>query len=43
MEEKETTQRSDDNIWKIALALICAGIIAYGFSIQKTQQITSHT
>jgi len=35
MEEKETTQRSDDNIWKIALALICAGIIAYGIFYSK--------
>lgn len=29
--EQETMQRSDDNIWKIALALVCVGILSYGF------------
>lgn len=31
MEEKENTKRPDDNIWKITLALVCAGILGYGF------------
>ena len=30
MKEKENTEQSDDNIWKIVLALVCAGILAYG-------------
>ena len=35
MEEKEITQRQDDNIWKIALALICVAILGYGFLYSK--------
>jgi hypothetical protein len=35
MEEKETMERPDDNIWKIALALVCTGILGYGFFYSK--------
>jgi hypothetical protein len=35
MEEKETMQGSNDNIWKIALALVCVGILGYGFFYSK--------
>ena len=35
VEEKEITMRPDDNIWKIALALVCIGILAYGFFHSK--------
>jgi len=35
MERKEITMRPDDNIWKIALALVCIGILAYGFFYSK--------
>lgn len=35
MEEKETMHRPDDNIWKIALALVCVGILGYGFFYSK--------
>lgn len=35
MEQKETTTRPNDNIWKIALALVCIGILVYGFFYSK--------
>ena len=35
MEEREVTQQQDDNIWKIALALVCAAILGYGFFYSK--------
>ena len=35
MEQKEMTTRPDDNIWKIALALVCIGIVGYGFFYSK--------
>lgn len=35
MEQKEITMRPDDNIWKIALVLVCIGILAYGFFYSK--------
>ena len=31
MAEKESKVRPEDNLWKIALALVCGGILAYGF------------
>ncbi|MEW5949858.1 MAG: hypothetical protein AB1711_10680 [Thermodesulfobacteriota bacterium] len=38
MEEKETMQRPDDNIWKIALAFVCMGILGYGFFYSKNTE-----
>lgn len=35
MEEKEMTKHQDENIWKIALALVCAAIVGYGFFYSK--------
>lgn len=35
MEEKEIMQRPDDNIWIIALTLVCAAILGYGFLYSK--------
>ena len=35
MEEKEIMQRPDDNICKIALALVCAAILGYGYLYSK--------
>lgn len=31
MEEKGTNHQQDDNLWKIALAFLCAAILGYGF------------
>ena len=41
MEERETMTRPNDNIWKIALALICIGILGYGslYSTIKTADL----
>jgi hypothetical protein len=36
MEEQETMKRPNDNIWKIALALVCIGILGYGFLYSKS-------
>ena len=35
MKEQESKQQQDDNIWKIALALICAAILGYGLFYSK--------
>src|SRR3989338_6674272 len=35
MEQKEITTKPNDNIWKIALALVCIGILGYGFLYSK--------
>jgi len=35
MKKKETIHRRNDNIWKIALALVCLGILGYGFLYSK--------
>jgi hypothetical protein len=37
MERKEITPQPDGNIWKIALALVCAGILGYGFLYSKNE------
>ena len=33
--EDVTTQQKDDNIWKVALALVCGAILAYGLFYSK--------
>lgn len=33
--ENKTNQQQDDNIWKIALALVCVAILGYGFFYSK--------
>lgn len=35
MQEKQFVQQPGDNIWKISLALVCGGILAYGFFYSK--------
>lgn len=35
MEEKETNQQQDDNVWKIALGLMCIAILGYGLFYSK--------
>jgi len=39
MEEKETNQQQDVNIWKIALTLVCVAILGYGFFYSKNTSI----
>lgn len=31
MEQRDNKKRADNNIWKIALSLVCIGILGYGF------------
>jgi hypothetical protein len=40
--EDVTTQQKDDNIWKVALALVCGAILGYGFFYSKntTSELT---
>jgi hypothetical protein len=35
MEQKQITGRPNDNIWKIGLAVVCIGILIYGFFYSK--------
>jgi len=39
MEQRETMKRSNGNIWKIALGLVCIGILGYGFFYSKNTTV----